>query len=469
MKKTFLIAILILTLTLAISSSSYVEDTSIQLTGLKHSSQAWGDFNLDGNWDLAICGEANNPKTIIYEFNSNGQPIQKDFEIINVTRCSINWADINNNGWDDLTISGINHDGIFLKIYKNINGTKFQEYQNLTGVAYSNTLYGDLNNNGWLDLVAIGCNEVHNATPTKNIHNCNKIISRVYINNNGTLEYSEQWSSNLANVWKGSIALGDYTNNGFLDLALSGTTTNTSSGAITHLYMNNGTTFNLDENNILEGIFWGSLAFSDYNNNGNLDLFITGRNSSGQPITKIFQNDVHIYKNHSMPIPPTDIKLDVNDGKIHVSWNTEQEEPLSFNLKAYYYRYQVGTSTIIDTKYAVSPLYPISSNPSQGYFGNMLNKQSYRFDSPNRCTYVQIQTVDASMRKSEWSEPVNISFTSNRGSGYDEDCRGSDQPTIAQLGGGGGGTQVEAYQEYIRAEEERRAQEELTPFETDQT
>ena len=54
-KKIIILAIAVI-LIASIVFAGFNEDTDISVTGLQYSSQAWGDYNNDGNPDLAICG-----------------------------------------------------------------------------------------------------------------------------------------------------------------------------------------------------------------------------------------------------------------------------------------------------------------------------------------------------------------------------------------------------------------------------
>ena len=277
--------ILMISLVMVISVySTFNVDSSISITGLQYSSQAWGDYNNDGNPDLAICGvdSSNIITTKLYILNNSQLTQDTTQNIANVTECSLNFGDLNRDGFLDLIISGRNGTGNDLTnnvttiIYTN-NGTRLNEQQRLQGVKFSSTILGDIDNDGWLDLALTGC-----SNGTSSVASCSKRNASIYRNSLGTLVYNETWSQNLTAVWKSSIAFGDYDNDGDLDLALAGTTGQTTTasqdaGAITKVYINNGTTFKEDTTNIIEGTYWGSLAWEDFNNDTALDLFIRGK------------------------------------------------------------------------------------------------------------------------------------------------------------------------------------------------
>ena len=74
---------------------------------------------------------------------------------------------------------------------------------------------------------------------------------------------------------------GDYDNDGQLDILLAGQTV--SGIAISQVYHNNGDgSFTLNTQAILPGISQGSAAWGDYDNDGRLDILLTGITVAGQ-------------------------------------------------------------------------------------------------------------------------------------------------------------------------------------------
>ncbi len=72
-----------------------------------------------------------------------------------------------------------------------------------------------------------------------------------------------------------TAAWGDYDNDGDLDVIVTGDTTETSSGRIAHLYQNQNGAFVVVETGII-GVEAGSVDWGDYDNDGDLDLLVTG-------------------------------------------------------------------------------------------------------------------------------------------------------------------------------------------------
>ena len=83
-----------------------------------------------------------------------------------------------------------------------------------------------------------------------------------------------------------SVAWGDYDNDGDLDILLTGYT---SSEVISRVYANDAGTFT-DITAGLEGVWHSSVAWGDYDNDGDLDILLTGITGSGY-ISRVYAND----------------------------------------------------------------------------------------------------------------------------------------------------------------------------------
>ena len=94
----------------------------------------------------------------------------------------------------------------------------------------------------------------------------------------------------------GDIAIADSENDGDEDVLISGQLEN--GGAISNLYLNDGTgTFSLLSGTPFPGTFLGETAFADFDNDGDLDVFIVGTGLGGILSNSIIAN---VYENQGL-------------------------------------------------------------------------------------------------------------------------------------------------------------------------
>jgi hypothetical protein len=155
----------------------------------------------------------------------------------------------------------------------------------LPGVQYGSANWGDCNNDGASDLLILG--EVSSTLK----------IARVYQQVAGgdfTL------TAVLSDVTHGAAAWGDYDNDGYLDIALTGEHAGV---PISRLYhnMHNGCTFSPVAANLI-GVCYSTIAWGDYNMDGQLDLLLAGDNGS-QPVTKLYRNNHGYFSDSGLVLP----------------------------------------------------------------------------------------------------------------------------------------------------------------------
>ncbi|MGM0947255.1 MAG: FG-GAP-like repeat-containing protein, partial [Bacteroidota bacterium] len=95
-------------------------------------------------------------------------------------------------------------------------------------------------------------------------------------------------NASIEGVRNGSVAWGDYDGDGDLDILLTGE--NSSSNRVSRVYRNDGGTF-VDINAGLEAVAFSSVAWGDYDGDGDLDILLTGDNASGQRVSSVYRND----------------------------------------------------------------------------------------------------------------------------------------------------------------------------------
>ncbi|MBN1896460.1 MAG: VCBS repeat-containing protein [Candidatus Aenigmarchaeota archaeon] len=442
------------------NGTSLVEDYvwGGNMTPINYGSISWGDIDNDGDLDLISIGCSDGGGTVgvcgdfgyqTFVYINNGTSLVEDYvwggNLEKIWKGSAVLGDINNDGRLDAVLTGQSASGKISNVYIN-NGTSLVEDSvwgdALTSLYESSAILGDVNNDCNIDLILCGDEGISNE------------ITEVYLNNGTNFIESSTWQQNLLGVDWCSLSSADYDNDGDLDLALIGHTTQDNQ----RIYRNTGENFTEIQKEIgdLVGIFEGSMSFGDYDNDGYLDLIATGNegyttlylfNSSRNKFTQSVEDPetsiLNLEKGSSISFVDIDNDQDLDlsifgylepvdqQARIYVnnisSSNTLPTEPISDFIDEYnnsllnlswgggldaetatpglYYNLRVGTCSGCHN--IVSGVYGGSSNPTAGYFGNMMQRKSFtlkRSFDPGTTIYWAVQTIDAGLAKSEWSE-----------------------------------------------------------------
>jgi hypothetical protein len=154
--------------------------------------------------------------------------------------------------------------------FSNIDSTNF------IGLKYCSIAYADVDNDGDQDIVT--CGNAHIVGPQ----------SKLFIND-GSGNFSLK-AAPFIGIHNGSIAFADIDNDNDPDLLITGLTSN--SNRVAKLYINDGLgNFTLKPGTIIEGVANGAVAFSDIDNDNDLDLLVTGKNISTFLTAKLYLND----------------------------------------------------------------------------------------------------------------------------------------------------------------------------------
>jgi len=264
----------------------FSEQKEIILDGVSEGSVAWGDYNKDSYLDFVLTGlHENEPIAKIYWNNGNNSfTEQVSSTLIGVYKSSVVLGDYNNDGDLDILLAGAtgtesSNLNPICKIYKNNGDNSFSEQSNilLNGIYSGSVDWGDYDNDGDLDIVLTGKNNLNN--PITKVHR-----------NNGNGSFTEQTSIILQGVFNSSIAFNDLNNDGYLDIFMMGK--NIENEIIAYIYFNTGNSSFIEQpTNAFIGLVEGSVSFGDYDNDGYLDILITGINSSNLPTTKLYRNN----------------------------------------------------------------------------------------------------------------------------------------------------------------------------------
>ncbi len=240
------------------------------LTGITRGSVCWGDYDNDGDLDILITGGNTESRSFIYR-NDNGIfiSLQLDMEYFGEFSHA-SWADYDNDGDLDAFITG-NWNS---RLYTNEDNNTFTDSQvEFIMLSSGKSNWGDIDGDGDLDLFLTG-------------DTGGGMKLYLYINEDGTFTEYELTEIGLS---AGSVELGDYDADGDLDIVIMGF--NDFVEPATNIYRNDG---NLSFSNIYAGITpvaMGRAAWGDIDNDGDLDLAITGKLAGcGVIVSEIFEN-----------------------------------------------------------------------------------------------------------------------------------------------------------------------------------
>jgi hypothetical protein len=406
--------------------------------GLENGAVSWGDYDRDGDQDVAVMGQGiSGAVTKVYE-NKNGVFVDTNQNFTRVYAGDIAWVDINKDGWLDLAVSGSNGTVPLTKIYINDKGTSFSSTIDfgLPQLFSSKMAWGDLDNDGDIDLAITGVDAsdkyqfniyyrqdtenkfiaepktinnqsgtfggvnstnylgvingdikivdidldgdndiVYNgenadgAAYSNSLYNTyiknsiNNNINSIYgntsltlknsiievarlgsqnsmtilssgINQSGNIElYSNESLINsvgaasadlIPKLKNGDISVVDFNNDGFNDILFTGEDASGSPQTKLYYQKSNGS-FKLAPLS-LEGLRNSTANWVDYDNDGDLDLFLTGIASIGGAKTLLYKSEILNKRNTAPAIPSGLVAEDLGNGKIKFQWTPPTDD-----------------------------------------------------------------------------------------------------------------------------------------------
>ncbi len=309
-------------------------------TPLASGALAWGDFDHDGRADLldsGLPGAAGNPAAQIWRNLENGFT-NLNAGLPGVWAGAAIWMDFDNDGRLDLLLSGATNyppSAGVSQIWRNTGNGFTNVNAGPPGLSLSSAAWADFDGDGRLDLALAGTT---NGLPSGAVADIWRNTASGFTNLN----------TGLPPAYQGTVAWGDYDNDGWPDLLLTGTTNGTAAGAISQVWRNTGSGFtNLDlglpgvyqpqvNNGLGSGLASDGAAFGDYDNDGRLDIFLTGTSSDGSPHSAVWNNTVT--PTNTPPTAPTSLAAAIENGQVQLQWQpaSDVQTPapsLSYNLR----------------------------------------------------------------------------------------------------------------------------------------
>ena len=229
----------------------------------------------------------------------------------------------------------------------------------------------------------------------------NSAYTRLYAND-GTGAFTLNSSASFTGIKNASVAWGDYDNDGYIDLAISGVSGNGST-YYTKVYRNNTDGTFTDSASGLAGSNEGMAAWGDFDLDKRLDLAVVGRNAFGY-LGAIYQNTGSVY-NTAPTAPFANSTTEVGqDGEVTFSWTaaTDTQTPaagLSYNIR-------IGTASVTDNVVgAMSSLSGTTIYRRVPAIGNAQKRLSVTIKGLQASTNYRwaVQAIDSAYAPSAWS------------------------------------------------------------------
>jgi hypothetical protein len=189
-------------------------------------------------------------------------------------------ADLNNDGLLDA------FDAFQGKVLTNLGGLSFGSAASAPAESppEAAAAAGDLNLDGWIDLFR----SASSSSPAPSPPPAHFLI------NDGTTHFTSLALTGMPQVVYGAAAWGDFDNDGDPDLLVSGQinlNVTPAAGYVTRLYRNDQDRGFTTVPTVFPALGSSAVAWGDYDNDGDLDVVLSGFMTNGPPVTKLFRND----------------------------------------------------------------------------------------------------------------------------------------------------------------------------------
>lgn len=285
------------------------EKVTLSLPGVDSSAVAWADFDNDGQLDFLLTGYTGSGGIAqVWRNNGSGSFSNLNAGLTGVFYSSVARADFDNDGYLEILLTGTTNgflNGVVSQIWRNSGTGRFTNINaGLPGVSQGSVAAGDFDHDGKIDILLTGYSSLGP-------------ISQIW-RNQGDGNFTN-WNAGLPGVYQSSTALGDFDNDGQLDILLSGI--DVTSNVVSQIWRNTGGGIFTNLNEQLTGVRSGSSTWGDYDNDGKLDILLTGFDPTNNPVTHLFRNNTAL-RNSTRPVIsnpkelPSGNRLVSFDGKI---------------------------------------------------------------------------------------------------------------------------------------------------------
>ena len=226
----------------------------------------------------------------LFSFSAFAQFVDIGADLTGAGDASISWGDYDGDNDLDLLIAGQTSNGIATTLYRNDNGS-FVEVENtpFTGISLGEVAFGDYDGDGDPDVLLTGQKADGVAT------------TQLYHNEVGTFIDA---NAGITALKASMVDWGDYDNDGDLDFAIAGV--GTDDVTVSKIFQNNNGSFT-DIGAGIRGLRRGDLQWFDYDGDNDLDLTISGRDTSNDRWTILYKNTNGQFADSGFEFPDVDL------------------------------------------------------------------------------------------------------------------------------------------------------------------
>ncbi len=352
-------------------------------------SAGWGDYDNDGDLDLAYSWYSAGVAYSSIFRNDAGTFVDINAGFSGLTAGSMEWGDYDGDGDPDLLFTGTPADfsNTLVLVYENQDGTFTDIGAGLIDCAwYNNAVWADTDNDGDLDILYVG--DDGSEYPFVVYTNTGDAFEMV---NTGL--YGVRTSN--GNI---SVQVGDLDNDGYLDVVNTGD--DQAYAKKTKIFINEGGAWS-DLEHSIPGFGSGTLDLTDVDNDGDLDIFFVGYDNASSGDVAIFINDANsnTYSVNEAPGAPSGLASEVNESSVQLLWDaaTDDHTPqvsLQYNI---YIGTETGHGDMVCAQSITDPLSANNGFHMVPKSGNCQNELTFWMESlEDGVYYWSVQAIDQS-------------------------------------------------------------------------